>query len=156
AFAIRTPGTAGHRTAVASEGEDLLALLGIPHLQRLVLAAGEDAFAIRTPDTAGHRTGVALEREDLLAFLGIPHLQCVVLATGKNVFAISAPRAAGDVVEVALKNELIAMTEGPEMPMFPISEVPLTTVQQLQRPFGVVSLPFLLRLRQCAAIESQF
>ena len=55
-----------------------MALVGVPHLRRLVPAAGEDASAVGAERHAVHRSRVSVEVEQFMARVGVPHLRRVV------------------------------------------------------------------------------
>src|SRR5262249_6982139 len=61
ALAVGAKGHAGHSARVPLEGEELLALVCIPHLHRLVPTAAEEAFAVGAEGHAAHNARVPPE-----------------------------------------------------------------------------------------------
>src|SRR5262249_58537475 len=58
AFAVRAEGYAKGCAHVPLEGKGLLSGLGVPHLHRLIRAAGGDALAVATEGHAPHNVGM--------------------------------------------------------------------------------------------------
>src|SRR5205823_2125299 len=87
---------AGDLTRVALERELLLSGVGVPHVQGLVLAAGEDAAAVGAERHAADSGRVSREGEQLEAAVSVPHLQGVVSAAREDApaAAITASGAA--------------------------------------------------------------
>src|SRR4029077_10370936 len=84
---------------------DFLALVRVPHLYCLVLAAADDAFAIGAERHAAHDVRVSRERADLLALVRGPHLHRLVSAAAGDAFAVRTERHAADLVGVSLEGE---------------------------------------------------
>src|SRR5262249_17913342 len=142
--AVGTEGHAVHSVRVPLEGEDLLALLHVPHLQRAVMAAADKALAVGAEGHAPHRARVPLEGGELLARLRVPHLQRAVKAAADQAFAVGAEGHAGHIAGVPPESALVAVVDGPEMAIFHVAQVPLAPVQDLQRSGDIAVLPFAL------------
>src|SRR5207247_10270400 len=76
------------RTAVPPEREQFPTAGRVPHLGRLIQAAGDNPPAVRRKGHSHNRIAVPLEREEFLAAGRVPYLSRIISTASDNPLAV--------------------------------------------------------------------